>query len=532
MHADRLASPHKTLSTTTLQSWTPNVGLISVAVIASLAVALAALAGRDSLWIDEAITGLAMRQAKTWEDLVAFFRTTNGSEAAQSLYYVIVWFWTRLAGDGESALRLPSILFSLFAVAALWSALRAADASRATAAAGATALLALPAVMWYSVEARPYALILCVSAAHLACTLWFVRSPTARRLCLVAAMTLVSALAYPVAAGGASLSFAIALGWLLVSPARRSLVAWRFALPVTAATAAAVAVVVLWSLSRSSGVRAPESLGASVASMTYAVYELLLGRSLGYSVVELREALGLSGVMELLRSNPLAGCVAIAAAGGLLAVIGAGIRGLRLSASLVPVLVGGPWLLAGALLFAYSIVPGFLLLGRHVIFVIPAVVLLVTLGVRNLSQRARVWSVLVMTLVGALSLLGILADARYAKDDFRSISQVVARCGFSPDRTVLLASERGFSYYGVAGLYLLRDRGDSFQQSDPGSGDVQDGLAFLRLHQSQPVLLVVDVSRYDHNGYVEREAQKPPQLYRRDVAGLTMLATVDIRSCA
>jgi hypothetical protein len=503
-----------------------------LAAISSL-LALGLVSGRDSLWIDEAITGLVMRQSHTLADLVAFMRTTDGSESAQSLYYFILWLWTRVAGDSEAALRLPSLLFMALAALAVFTNLLLLRLSRNAAILAAGSFLVLPVTMWYSLEARPYALVVLLASVHITSTLRYAMAPTARRLGVMSVLTVLIAVAYPVAAVGAFCAMVVvAIKKALPSYRATRGVPTLFVALATVATGAVVAAVVLFSLSRTGGVRTPDSPGALVSSFIYAGYELLLGRSIGYSVVELRLAGTLGGVRDLVAALPVPGFVALAAALSLSVLAVKGLRQIRLRIDRDVLLAVGPWLLTALAFCAYSVYPGFLLLGRHLLFVTPALFLMIAVGLSRTGARTRASALLVVWLIAAIGLGGILFDVRYAKDDFRAVAQVIEQCRFDAANVVLLASERGFSYYGVGGDYALRGRGNSFHADDPNSGDLQSAMGFMRQRQSDRALLVVDLSRYDRSGYIESEASRAPVLYRREVPSLTMFSTVALDGCA
>jgi mannosyltransferase len=119
--------------------------------LAALLVFLVGIGG-PSLWIDEGHTwGYAHQPLGNM--LSTVIGSTNAVEAA---YYTLVHFWIGIAGDSETALRLPS---AVAMVVAVWAASKTAGdlaGWRAAAIAGFV-LIALPGITRYAQEARPYA---------------------------------------------------------------------------------------------------------------------------------------------------------------------------------------------------------------------------------------------------------------------------------------------------------------------------------------------------------------------------------------
>ena len=117
--------------------------------------------GSQSLWLDEVLTGRLARG--TLGDLL---HRVAGEEANPPLFYLLEWVWTRVAGTSEVALRLPSALFGIALVPAVYAIGRRLGGQRAAVA--LAALVAVhPLLVYYAQEARGYA------AVALACALGF-----------------------------------------------------------------------------------------------------------------------------------------------------------------------------------------------------------------------------------------------------------------------------------------------------------------------------------------------------------------------
>jgi hypothetical protein len=94
------------------------------------------------------------------------------SESAPPLYYALAWAWTQLVGSGEFGLRSLSALAGVATVPVAY--LLAAELRDRRAGVVAAALVAVnPMLLWYSQEARGYALLALLCAAS---ALYFVRA--------------------------------------------------------------------------------------------------------------------------------------------------------------------------------------------------------------------------------------------------------------------------------------------------------------------------------------------------------------------
>ena len=117
----------------------------------------------ESLWLDELHTGWTVSGA--WSDVSG--RAAAGNQTP--CYFWLIWIWTRVFGQSELALRLPSLLAGLALIATVFWALL-----RWTARPGSPALCALlvaldPHLVFFSQEARPYALVQWIGMLQLLC---------------------------------------------------------------------------------------------------------------------------------------------------------------------------------------------------------------------------------------------------------------------------------------------------------------------------------------------------------------------------
>jgi len=179
--------------------------------------------GDQSFWRDEASTALELQGG-----LGHALSAVRDLEGMPPGYFVLAWLWSQAFGLGEAGLRSLSALFGVATVPVAW-ALGRALAPRAAPYAAALAATS-PFLVWYGQEARPYALLVLLTAAA---TLFWV---TDRRL------------AWGLAAAGALLVHYFAVFLLVPQAVLIARRAGRGALPALlppAVTGAALAPLVL-----------------------------------------------------------------------------------------------------------------------------------------------------------------------------------------------------------------------------------------------------------------------------------------------
>jgi len=115
---------------------------------------------------DEIVTASRVLRGDFWHamDAVGF------SESAPPLYYALAWLWTQLTGTGEYGLRSLSALAGVATVPVAF--LLGAELRDRRAGIAAAALVAVnPMLLWYSQEARGYALLVLLTSLSLLCFL-------------------------------------------------------------------------------------------------------------------------------------------------------------------------------------------------------------------------------------------------------------------------------------------------------------------------------------------------------------------------
>lgn len=148
------------------------------------------------------------------------------SERSPPLYYVVAWAWAKLFGTGEAGLRSLSALAGTLAVpAAFFAARELAGRSIAAVRIGlvAAAFVAFnPHLVWYSQEARAYALLVLFTALALALFARAERDPTPLNLALWAGASAAAFLSHYFAIFPAAAE-ALWLVWALGRERRRAL---------------------------------------------------------------------------------------------------------------------------------------------------------------------------------------------------------------------------------------------------------------------------------------------------------------------
>jgi 4-amino-4-deoxy-L-arabinose transferase-like glycosyltransferase len=135
----------------------PRLGHIDAVLAAAVAVGLVLRAwglGTQSLWYDEWLT-----TESTAGSVPQLFRSVSEVQGIPPPYFLLVWVWVRLVGDGEAALRASSLLAGAATVPVAYAIARELGQRRAVARAAALLVAVHPMLVWYSQEARPYALL-------------------------------------------------------------------------------------------------------------------------------------------------------------------------------------------------------------------------------------------------------------------------------------------------------------------------------------------------------------------------------------
>ena len=325
-----------------------------------------------SFWEDEAVTVFLLREG--FGDMLD---RIPESERTPPVYYVLAWAWAKLFGTGEVGVRSLSAVFGVATIPVAYLAGREFVSRRAGVATAALVAVS-PLLVWYSQEARAYALLALLGAASLPLTARARREP---RVGTLAAWAVVASLAL------ATHYFAVFLvaaeaAWLLATVRPRRGVVCATLLPLAIGSALAFLAVEQtresdWIDAQSlasrtvqipgiflTGFEAPWPLAFAAVAGVLAVGGLLLLRraepawrrgalltgALGVAAVLLPFVLSLAGLDYLIYKNviaavvPLAVCVgagfAVPAVGRMGTAAGAGL--CALSVAIVALTAGEP----------------------------------------------------------------------------------------------------------------------------------------------------------------------------------------------
>ena len=164
--------------------------------------------GLQSYHHDEVITAARVLPGS----FIHMLREVRASESNPPLYYVLAWGWSKLFGTGEIGLRSLSALFGAATIPIAYLIGKEMLSRRAGLI--AAALVAVnPMLIWYSQEARSYALLVVLCAASL---LFFLRARRSGGSWDLLLWSLFSALALS-SHYFAAFPVAIEAGWLLVA---------------------------------------------------------------------------------------------------------------------------------------------------------------------------------------------------------------------------------------------------------------------------------------------------------------------------
>jgi mannosyltransferase len=349
----------------------------AILALIALALLLRVTSLSRSLFTDEAYS-LALAQRGFGHMMALFAYEANGT-----LYSIVLWPLIRILGTGEPLLRFPAVIAGTASVPAMWWAARQFAGRRVPLL--AAGLLAInPMAVWYSQEARAYALTVlasCLAFGALACAV----AQKGRRRAWIGYVAAMAALAY-----------CELLAVPIVLPAQALIARRRGSEGVRCW---------LWSLLALLLCCLPLLLVAAISSSRRNPLYWLPKTSRGLVELALQEFTGgFSGVSAVRWVTLAAGAVLVAAAAWRL-------RHSDPAGERATLAIAASWgLVPGALLLAVSVVePVFW--PRYAIPALPGLCLLAALSVDQLWDSPRGVALAAASLA-SIVLAGALADAR------------------------------------------------------------------------------------------------------------------------
>jgi hypothetical protein len=333
----------------------------------------------QSFWLDEAVTHQLVTRS-----LSSMLSRIPHSESTPPLYYVLAWAWVRVFGAGEAGLRSLSAVFGTATIVVLALIARRLAGDRAGLAAAALCATN-PLLIWYSQEARAYALLVALCAL----TLWCLLREDWRGWALAAGLAL------------ATHYFAVfivvpELAWLLWRHARRSrAAAWSAAFVVGVAAALSPLAI-----EQAGGDRAAFISSTGLASRIVAVpKQFLIGYATPHAVV----------------LTILAACLALTLALSLR-------RDDRALLALAAIAVGVPVVMA-------PLGADYLITRNLIAAMVPLVVLAAVAASRTRHGPALIGG---LCAIGVIAFAGVENNPFYQRDDWRAVAAALGPAPHGP----------------------------------------------------------------------------------------------------
>jgi mannosyltransferase len=358
----------------------------------------------QSLWMDEVLTILS---SHTSFDRILFDPPVDPN--VPPLYYLLMGALKGF-GDGETALRWPSALAGVFSVPLMYSIARTWLGRSGMLA--ALLLAVSPLHVWYSQEARPYALLIFLALLAVRFVQHALASP----------LSLWPRIAFAITAAAAFYVHPVALAFLGAMALYVVFVVPRAELGRWVATFAAVALLSM------PGVylllRVPPTVSAnpfylfSPAHVAYTLWAFASGYSLGPNLIELRIEGVTSITRNLLTIVPIMSLFSILLALGLFQlwrtrrdVVAA--LGLWMTMPIAFVILGA-WLTS----HPYNV--------RYTLLALPPTLMLLATGTRFFTARpVRIGATTLLLACSAVSLWNYYTDPRYYRDDNRGAAAFI-----------------------------------------------------------------------------------------------------------
>ncbi|MDP1849013.1 MAG: glycosyltransferase family 39 protein [Solirubrobacteraceae bacterium] len=379
--------------------------VLALVLVAGAALRFATL-DAQSLWYDEAVTAQLLRM-----DLGEMLRAIPDSESTPPLYYALAWLWTQLAGTGEVGLRSLSAVFGTVTIAVVWVLGRRVGGAPAGLAAAALVSFN-PMLVWFSQEARAYALLALLGA--LSALLWLRALEQPRRARAALAWGAVAALALATHYYAIFLVAPQGLWLALRLPGLRER-ATALVLPA----AAGLALAPLALDQRANGGAAFIGDSSLATRLAQVPKQFLVGydaplEPLLIALTALAALLGVVGLATLRDRRPLAPAQVVPRARNEIGLL-AGLTGAALALPVLAALAGEDHLIT-----------------RNVLGALALVCVLVAAGLAAVAQgrpRAVAAGLAVACAAGAVAVAGVARSPELQRDDWRAAVRALGPIG-------------------------------------------------------------------------------------------------------
>lgn len=361
--------------------------------------------GVQSYWLDEAATVNLMHKG-----FGAMISGVASGESTPPLYYVIAWAWAKVFGTSEAGLRSLSALFGSATIPLAFELGRRV-AGRRTGLVAAALCAFNPLLVWYSQEARSYALMVLLTGLTLLALIHVLESPSARRLALWSVLAIASIATHYFAG---FLVGAEAL-WLLYRTEAKA----RAGAAVLAVAVAAGALLPLALHQRSTGAAAFISESSIVRRVAQIPKQFVLGYHGPLEVVSLI-------VSALLVAY--AGLRLVAAAPGrerMRALLFAGMGFVAILAPLALALIGPDYLIARNVLAS----------------LLPLAVATAAGFTAGRGPREGIAAASLLCALGLVMVIAVDFDEAYQRDDWRGAAQALGTSGTA--RAIIVSPPSG-----------------------------------------------------------------------------------------
>jgi hypothetical protein len=420
------------------QNLTEAAALVFVALIGVIAIS------SQSLWIDEGNSAMKAIQPSFmlfWEKM----KELGGSDLQMPLYMFLIWAWEKVFGHSEFALRALNIPFFTLSAAVL---LYLWDAERHLKLAFVFLMCFSPMLWVYLDEARPY-IFQFFGATSILVALWNqAKKPHLNKnlavFCIGALALCGSSLTGVIFTFWFGLAFLFILirqhAWRSIFSSKQNLVS----LIVTSIGLSGLGIYYFWTLTQ--GARASGVGKTDLLSIGFCLYELLGFSGLGPDRLSLREH-GITSLKPFFL--PLTSLVIALTAFGISSALCI-TKSSRMHRTKIFIFAA---VFCGAVsMVAVGYIAHFRVLGRHLMPILPFVLLLVSFGFLHLWQsdkklsRAVVVSLCFLLVISSLS---TRFSPRFAKDDYRTATQI-AKSSHEGGKIIWWAADTATAnYYGL-----------------------------------------------------------------------------------